>query len=240
MQILNYAVNYVDIALVAVFLISAYVGYRNGLFMSIINLIRYAVGFSLCFYCSDNFSTIVYDNYVRQIALDRINESLANSSVGDTLGGLTQMQSSFPAFLMGNQQEIAIPTTGDVANYILENVFESALITIIKILIFVLVYVLFFLSTGILIRIIKKSSNRRNKKRKEKNKRPTLASRTDKVLGSVFSIIKSLVLVLAISAVLHYLVGVVSPDSPLVSQIEDSNVLNFISSYNPFGYLIGG
>ena len=51
MIIFNYTVNYIDIILAAILLVFIIAGYCRGLFINIVNFIRWAVGLFLCFLC---------------------------------------------------------------------------------------------------------------------------------------------------------------------------------------------
>lgn len=236
-------VNMIDIILSVIFLLSAYIGYRKGLLLTVVNILRYSLGFSLCFYCSDSLARPVYDIFLKQRAVDYVSNNIVSASgVDDTLANIANFKSSLPPFLEGfiNVDSVTIPTGEDVTMHIVNTIVEPALITISKGLIFVLVYLLFFGATGLLIHLATKSSRRREKRRKEKHKRKSLSKQTNQVLGALLGIIKSAVLVLAIVSVLGYVQSVTDTGDKLYQLLNDSVILQFLNNINPFNALTGG
>lgn len=242
MTIFN-SVNTLDIVLVVIFIFSAFVGYRKGLLLTIINILRYSFGFSLCFYCSNSLAKPLYDTFLKQNAIDYVSNNIVSASgVDGTLANIENFKSSLPPFVSGlvNIDSIVIPSGEDVTMHIVNTIVEPALISVSKGLIFILVYLLFFGSTGIIIRLATKSSKRREKRRKEKNKGKSLSKRTNQLLGAVFGIVKSAVLVLAIVSVLNYVQSFVPANNGLYNLVNDSIILDFLTNINPFNIITGG
>lgn len=232
-----------DIVLVVIFVLSAYIGYRRGLLLAIVNILRYTFGFSLCFYCSNNLAKPIYDNYLKQMAIDYVSKNIVSATgVDDTLSNIADVKSSMPPFISGliNIDGINIPSGEDVTMHIVNTVVEPALINITKGLLFILVYLLFFGATFLLIRLATKASKRRERKRREKDKGKSLSKRTNQTLGAIFGIVKSVVLVLAIVSILKYVQTFIPSSDNLYSILNDSVILDFINDINPFNVLTGG
>lgn len=243
MTIFNNTVNIIDVVLTVIFILSAFVGYKKGLLLTIINIVRYSLGFSLCFYCSNALSQPFYDMFIRERAIDYVNANIVSSSgIDGTLTNIADIKSSLPPFAsdLVNLDSITIPSGDDVSTYLVNTIVEPAMIGVAKIVIFLLVYVLFFGATWIIIRLLTKASKRREKHRKEKNKKKSLSKRTNQLLGAIFGVVKSAVLVLAIVTVLKYVQTLVNTNADLYQMLDSSVILNFINDINPFNELIGG
>lgn len=236
-------INYIDIAILVVFLVSAYLGYKKGILISIVNIIRYAVGFSLCFFCSENLAVPMYERFLKAKALEYIETKIVNGSgVSDTLKNISDALESIPSFLVSNINidAVSIPKGDDVSMYLLNNFAEPILVSISKAVIFVLVFVAFFLSTGLIIRLLQKSSKRHDKRRKEKDKPVPVTKKANRLLGAAFGVLKSAILVLAIASLLSFLEQFVDEKSTFYTMLETSRVLGVLDSINPFNFLTEG
>lgn len=236
-SVFGYTVNYVDISLILIFLIATIIGYARGFLITLVNLLRYSVGLFLCFYFSSNLTQIIYDNYVRQMALNYINDKLSANGIDAFLQGFGDKMNSLPSFLTSSADlSVLTVKTENIADVILLNVLEPVLLTVIKIVIFLLVFILFFVSTGIIIHIIRKISESRDKKRGHK----TILKKTDKIIGGLIGICKSFVIVLAITSVLMYILSLGSDKNAFLLQLQESRVLQFLNSINPFNAITEG
>jgi hypothetical protein len=125
----------------------------------------------------------------------------------------------------------------------LQNVFEPVVLSIIKVLIFIVVFILFFLATGIIIKLMRKSSKRRENSRKARNKHTSLIVKIDRILGGLFGICKSFVIILAITSILMYilsLTGTVLETNNFLTEVQNSVLLKYINEINPFNAVTEG
>jgi uncharacterized membrane protein required for colicin V production len=233
------SINYFDIAIVVIFLLFTYVGYRRGFFISLLGFLRYTIGIPLCFGLSNSLSTPVYENYVRQKALESISQNVANTTnIDEVSSNLQSSINDLPPFLTSNVDTSFLNVTSDdVAEAILVNVFEPLLISIVKLVIFVLTFILFFGATRIIMSII----NRARRKRVHK-KQKSIITKADSLFGCVFGFLKSFVIVLAIASILMYILNlndIVFKDS-VISQIQNSKLISVVNEFNPLNYLFGG
>lgn len=236
-SIFDYTVNYVDISLVLIFLISIIIGYAKGFLITLVNFIRYSIGLFLCFYLSSNLTQIVYDSYVKQMALDYVNNKLEENGVNEFLTGFQTNIENLPDFLTSSADLSVLTANSDnLADIILINVLEPVLLTAIKIIIFLLVFILFFVSTGIIISLFQKYSKHRDEKRGHK----TILKKTDKIIGGLLGIFKSFVIVLAITSVLMYILSLSNDKNAFLIQLQESKVLQFLNTINPFNAITEG
>lgn len=241
MTIFNYTVNYIDIALTAVFLIFTFIGYKRGLLITVVNFIRYAVGFFLCFYFSDSLAQPVYDKFIRERALEAINSKIVTSANTDEIiANLQNFGSSLPDFVSEGLELKAFSISGDdIAESLLTNVFEPIILALTKGAVFVAVFLVFFLATGLIIYFVRKSSRRREEKRGKKS----ALKMTDKIFGALFGALKSLVLILAITSILMYILSLgdnIVQSNAFLTEASNSSLLNMIDSINPFNAITEG
>lgn len=241
MTIFNYTVNYIDIALVAIAIISAVVGYKRGIFETIIRFIRAALGYLLCIYVSSNYSQSVYNVLVKPKLLDMINEKIVNSgNIDEVIKNLKAYVSSLPEFLQGyfNTDNLSV-SSSDVSSAVLQNVFEPVATVLTKIAVFIAVFIVFFGITGIIIAVVK----HRNKKKNAERGHETVLKKTDRLFGILFGIIKAFVLILVIASVFTYFINVnesAEVSSGILKEAQNSSLLNLINQINPFNAITEG
>lgn len=233
----NFTLNYVDISLIVIFLVSSLLGYFKGFAITLINFFRYTIGMFLCFYLSSNLTPIIYDGFVKQMALDSINKNLEANGVDAFISDFTQTVEGLPSFLTSSVDLSVLSINSEnIANVILLNIVEPILLTAIKIIVFVIVFLVFFIATGLIIRIAQKIAKRKEEKRGHK----TMLKRTDMLLGGALGIIKALVIVLAITSVMMYVLSLNSGDNAVFMQLQESKVLQMLNSINPFNAITEG
>ncbi len=241
MTIFNYTVNYFDVGIAALILLTAIVGWHRGIAVSITNFIRCSFGFFLCFYLSSNYSQIVYDSYVKQKCLDTINEKIVvSNNIDETINNLNSFVNGLPEYISSglNLKSIDISSTS-LSESILNNVFEPIVMVLIKIAIFIAVFVLFFGATGIILAIVR----RHNKKKEEKRGGRSPLKTADKTFGMVFGVIKAFIIILAVSAILMYFADIEEPmftESKFLKEAENSILINKITEINPFNAITEG
>jgi hypothetical protein len=241
MTIFNYTVNYIDVALVVIFLLFASIGYKRGLFFTVINFVRYALGFSLCFYLSNNLTQPIYDNYLRQKALDTINTEIATTSnVDEVISNLNNYVSSLPKFISNSLNIDSLTlSTKDVSESLLTNIFEPIILAITKGAIFIAVFLVFFIATGVIIKTVRKASKRRDAKRGKKS----FVKKTDKFFGTLFGSLKAFIVILAITSILMYILNLTdntATSNVFLNEAYNSQLLHLIDSINPFNAITQG
>ena len=241
MTIFNYTVNYFDVGIAALILLTAIVGWKRGIAISVTNFIRCSFGFFLCFYLSSNFSQIVYENYVRQRCLDQINEKIVvSNNIDETINNLNSFVNGLPEFISNslNIKNIDISSTA-LSESILDNIFEPLIMVLIKIVIFIAVFILFFGATGIILAVI------RHHIRKKEEKRGGLSPlRTaDKAFGMLFGVIKSFIIILALTSIIMYFANMDEAainDTGFFKEAQNSVLLKYITEINPFNAITEG
>ena len=241
MTVLGITFNYIDLAIVLIMVIAAIIGFCRGLLINVINFIRISVGIFLCFFISNNAAQPVYDTLVKPRALATINEKIVTSgNIDEIIGNLNSFLASLPKAVASsfNVKSVDI-TSSDIAQSILQNVFEPALLALVKAALFILVFLVFFIATGIIIYIAQRSSKKRDEKRGHK----TIVKKTDKVLGLLFGLLKASVIVLAITSVLMYILSLkpeLATGNTFWSSVSTSKLIEIINGINPFNAITEG
>ena len=237
MIIFNYTVNYIDIILIAILLLFIVAGYCRGLFINIVNFIRWAVGLFLCFFFSERLSEPIYNSYIKPRALEYINQKIVTTTNLDEVSkNIQDFGSRLPSFLKGSLDFSSLSiSSDDIANSILENYFEGLLMFLTKAAIFVAVFAVFFLITGIIVLAINNSRKKRDGK--------SLIKKTDRFFGGVLGLLKGAVAVFALSAVLMLIVNLYDDEaqmSAFLKEAANSQLLKLIDEINPFNAITGG
>lgn len=241
MTIFNYTVNYVDVAFVVIFLLFAMIGYQRGLLITIVNLIRTAVGFFLCFYFSANLTEPIYNNYVRDKALASVNKEIVTSSnVDEIISNINEVTSSLPKFLTDYFDFSSISLSGEnIAQTILDDFLEPILLTAIKIAVFIVIFLLFFITTGVIIYLIRKSLQKKEDKRGKKS----VLKKSDQLFGCVFGVLKAVVVIFAVTSIIMFVLNFdesIVADNGFLTEAKNSSILHFIDSINPFNAITEG
>ena len=228
MTIFNYTVNYIDVILSAILILYCFTGYKNGLLITILNFIKYAVGFFLSFYLSSNFSQPLYNSLIRPRAEKMIAENIEKGEA-DLSAYVNDKLTSLPEILKGEIDLSALKNTGDsLQNSVMKLIVDPVLLTVTKILIFAVVLLVFFIIASAIIHAVKK-------REKKKNSSPLKV--TNKILGALIGLLKGLVFVLAITAVLMYIVNLnddFASGNSFLTEASESTVLHFFDEINPF------
>jgi len=241
LTILGLTFNYADLAIVLIFVIAAVIGFCRGLLINVINFIRISVGMFLCFFISSNASQPVYESFVKPRVMETINEKIVTSgNIDEIINNLNSVIASLPDYLAAqfNIKSVDL-TAADMAQSILENVFEPVLLTLVKAALFIAVFLVFFIATGIIIHIAQRSA----KKRDEKRGHETAAKKTDRVLGLLFGLMKAAVIVLALTSVLMYALSLkpeLASGNVFWSSVSSSKLIEIINGINPFNAVTEG
>lgn len=239
MTIFNYTVNYVDLIIVGIFLLFGIIGLRKGIFITLVNFIRYVVGFSLCVFSADRLPQPVYDRFLEQKVIDFVNSKITSSSnLDEILGNLDNYKNSLPDFIKNSINLTSLKlSSNNISQNITNEVFEPVIIGLLKVLIFVVVFILFFGITGIIIQNIRKKNKQ---KRKEKDKKSFIVF-VDRLTGFVFGILKgALVVFVFVSAVTYFLSVPTMAQNQFLQTAADSQLYQLLLNYNPFNVITEG
>ncbi|MBQ9531957.1 MAG: CvpA family protein [Eubacterium sp.] len=241
MIIFNYVVNYIDIALIAILLIFMIIGFCRGLLINVVNFLRWSCGLFLCFFLSQNLSSVVYENYVKPSAVETINKNIVTSTnIDEIMKSLQSFAEKLPNVLTKSVDFSKLSIKGDdLASEILDNYFEGIFMLLTKAAIFIAVFIIFFLITGIIILIVRKSSKRKEERRGKKS----ALKKTDRFLGGILGLLKGALVVFAITSVLMIIVGLYDDESQMsdfIKQVNNSQLITFVDSINPFNAITKG
>ncbi len=235
--ILNFSFNYLDIAIVFVFIIAIISGYAKGFLHTVINLAVYSVGLFLCFYLSTNLAPIVYDNFIKERVLISINDKIDAVGIDEFTAGITDSLQNLPDFITSSLDLSLLSTSSEnIANIILINILEPLILTALKIALYLLVFILFFISAVLIIHFAEKASKRRDRKRGHMTK----LKKSDKIAGAVIGAFNSLVIVLALDAVLKFFSDIGFANEFLLTQFNESAIVELLNNINPFNAVTEG
>lgn len=239
MTIFNYTVNYVDIIICAIFLLFGFVGWKKGIFITVVNFIRYVVGLFLCVFVSNRFTSFVYDNFVKERVVNILNEKIVTSNnLDEVITNLQGTINSLPSFMNDwfNISSIKL-SSNDIVVDIANNIFGPVVQMLVKIALFLLTYIIFFGITAIIISVVRK------KNKKDENKRPTkkFIRTVDSIFGGVFGIFKGALIVFLFVSFFTYLMTVQGvANSSFFAEVNKSQLYSFILDYNPFNVITEG
>ncbi len=241
MTIFNYTVNYVDLIIIGAVILICWISWHRGILMGVINFVRYSLGTFLCFFFSTNYTMMVYNEFVRPQALQYINDKIATSgNIDEVTKNLNDFGNGLPPFIAQfmDFKQFSI-TSSDLAESILNGVFQPVLLVLTRIAIFLGVFIIFFGATGIIILIVRGVTRHKEKKAGKKSK----LTKTDKAMGLVFGIFKSAVILFAFSSIITYFLSL--DDSRIASnafltEASNSALLHYINEINPFNAITEG
>lgn len=229
-------VNYVDVALVAMSVAFVIAGYKKGIFITALNFVRYALGFSLCFYISDNSAQTVYDDYVKAKALEKINEKIVMSDKGgQTLDNLQQAINALPKDIANSFDVSALDfSSKNISQQILDNIFKPILMFLTQAALFLIVFIVFFGATAVIMHYVKREKKRRRKKDKK-----AALTKADCIFGALFGVLKAGLVVCAIAAVSAYALSLFgdSVSNGFVSNLKSSEILSWFNNKNIFNLI---
>ena len=162
-------VNYVDVALALIIVAYIISGWKRGFFITVLNFVRYAFGFALCFYISDNSAQAVYDDYVKERALERINEKIVTSDKApQLLENLQQAVNALPKDIAGSLDISSVNLSSkNVSQEILDNLFKPILMFLTQAALFVAVFIVFFGATAVIMYYVKRAKKTPPQKREK-------------------------------------------------------------------------
>ena len=239
MTIFNYTVNYVDLIIVGILLLFGIIGQQKGIFITLVNFIRYVLGFSLCIFSTDRLSQPIYDNFLQERVQNTVNEKIVTSSnIDEIMTNINNTVDSLPNYIKNSIDVSSLKlSSNNISQNIANELFEPVIIGILKVLIFVIVFILFFGITGAIIHHIR----RKNKDKRKENKKKSFAVFTDRLLGLVFGMLKGALVVFVYVSVITYLLGVPNfANNQFLKTAADSQLYQLLLNYNPFNVITEG
>lgn len=218
--------NYVDLAIAVLTAVIVYIGFRRGLLVSLISMLRLVIAVPLSAWVGGAYSQQIYDSFIEEYAIERITSKLSDTSqISDFAADLRELVSSF-SYLFSNTAELNIAdslTPEGAAVYIADNIIEPAAVEIVKIVLTILTFLIFYVITGIIVSVVKKL--------REKKHLPF--HNTNSFLGGVFGFVKAVTVIFVVGFAADYIIGAQLFDNEFVSQLGTSKVLNFVNNFNP-------
>ena len=239
MTIFNYTVNYVDLIIVGIFLFFGFVGLNKGIFITLINFIRYVVGLSACMISADRLPQPIYDNYLKERVVDAVNQKIVTSSnIDEIMDNFNSVINSLPNIVKNNIDLTSLKlSSNNISQNITNEVFEPVIIVFLKVIIFIVIFALFFGITGAVISHIR----RKNKnKRKESNKKSFVVF-MDRLIGFLFGFLKGALVVFVFVSAVTSLLGVPNiAENQSLQTAANSQLYQLLLNYNPFNVITEG
>lgn len=189
-------------------------------------MLRFAVGVPISLYVGETYNKPIYDNYIRQYALDQVGKKLTNSQeITNFTNQLKDSINTF-SFLLEDKADLDMLnnlTSDKAAVYITDNIIEPVAVEIVKLVLILLTFLLFYVITGIIVSTAKKI--------REKKDLPLHC--TNSILGGVFGLVKAFIIVLVIGAVADLIVTLDGGENEFLRQLESSTILKYVNGYNP-------
>ena len=237
MTIFNYTVNYVDLIIVGIVLFFGFVGLNKGIFITLINFIRYVVGLSACMISADRLPQLIYDNYLKERVVDAVNQKIVTSSnIDEIMDNFNSVINSLPNIVKNNIDLTSLKlSSNNISQNITHEVFEPVIIVFFKVIIFIVIFALFFGITGAVI-----SHIRRKNKRKE-NKKKSFVVFMDRLIGFLFGFLKGALVVFVFVSAVTSLLGVPNiADNQFLQTAANSQLYQLLLNYNPFNVITEG
>ncbi len=223
--------NYIDLILLIIIIIFAFLGYRKGLLFSLVYFVRAFVGIPFAFYISNRFSETLYQNYFRDYAISSISDKIDTSfNIDTTIESIKSFIETLPDFITDSLDLSFLNqvSSENAAQITVDNVIEPFAIFLTKILLFIITLLLFYLITGIIIRLIRGLRNRPKK---------GFIRTTNHFLGAIFGILRSLLFIYIISSIATALINYFGENSnSFIGTLSDSLILQFVTKINFLGF----
>lgn len=239
MTIFNYTVNYVDLIIVGIFLFFGFVGLNKGIFITLINFIRYVVGLSACMISADRLPQLIYDYYLKEMVVDAVNQKIVTSSnIDEIMDNFNSVINSLPNIVKNNIDLTSLKlSSNNISQNITNEVFEPVIIVFLKVIIFIVIFALFFGITGAVISHIR----RKNKNKRKENKKKSFVVFMDRLIGFLFGFLKGALVVFVFVSAVTSLLGVPNiADNQFLQTAANSQLYQLLLNYNPFNVITEG
>ncbi|MDE6658744.1 MAG: CvpA family protein [Eubacterium sp.] len=224
--------NYVDLFIIVLFLVIVFEGYARGFLVSLLSLIRFAVGIPVSFLVAENYSTVVYTNCFRESINTQVLNGIENSGLEQFVSSVKDSVNALPSVFKGSADLSFLnnATAASAADGVMKNIVDPVADRITQIVLFVITIVVFYIVTGLILFAAKKLSNSKH----------APFRKTNKFLGAAFGFVKALIFVFAISKIgAFFTENLNSVDNSFLQQVASSGIIEFVNKFNPID-MIGG
>lgn len=220
--------NILDLVLILIIAATIAIGYSRGFIISLLSLVRCAVGLPVAFFTADKYNMLIYNEFVRDAAVRKIEQGLQSSAdIDGFVSSVRQAVDELPFGLDGivDLSFLGNASTENITQSIVNNIVEPVALVIIKIIIFVLTVIVFYAITYIIAKLFKKLDKIKNMPFKK----------TNKFLGAVFGAVKAVAVTAILCALLVFVKDYVfaSSQNEFVSQVNSSAIVEFVNKINP-------
>ena len=123
---------------------------------------------------------------------------------------------------------VIVPASFYIGNYLepyfTKYIFKGVSAGLTNILSIILSFFILLILSSLLIHLLKKLQN----------KKGVPLRHTNALLGGVFGLAKSLLIIIAVSTLVYYVMPYVSPDSNAEELLGTSIIINYVNKFNPF------
>lgn len=225
--------NIVDIILIVLIVLFVLWGWRRGLLSSIFGIIKYAVGVPVSLYVSEHYYKSVYQAFVYDKALEKVNERIDGALNLDTfVSSVENSLDKIPEFFRQGIDISALQNAADskaVAEMIMQDFVQPVAYVIIKFVLFIITFIIIALICSLISATLK-----------AKKDKHTVLTKANSAFGGVLGFIKCLLLISMISAAWQYISvnQMLLPDNKFVQGMNSSTIIDFVGSILPFDFKI--
>jgi Colicin V production protein. len=213
---------FLDILVLAVIFLCAFIGYRRGFVLTLLRSIGYFIAFPIAALLSSFLAPLVWNGIVRGMVISSIAEKLPDMSAGGGIekitAGLPDWYNIKPSELIASLTNSITPTKEEVATAVTDNFISPTAIGIIGIILTIIFVILLFIVVMLL-----------SKKLKIFNKIP-LVGTANRVLGAVLGVVVGVVWLCIIALVIHLFISVL----PDVFTFVNAEIVNDTIIFGPF------
>jgi uncharacterized membrane protein required for colicin V production len=230
-----------DLIIVAVILVTVFLGYRRGFIRTIIQLIGCVVAFALALSFSATVSTYIYDDLLRDGLHEKIetvwNETVIEGAATSVTEQVESVLEELPSFVSatldadtlvaGIRDTVGLSETGTaVADYLVDTMLRPVIVAVLRFVSFLILYLVFML----LIRLLEKLLTPLIKL--------PLIRQTDGTLGAVLGLLKGIVFAL-VAVTIMQLVAAGATSGPCTQEnLENSLVAGWLAEINPISSVL--
>lgn len=225
--------NILDLILIFIIAATVAAGYSRGFVLSLVSLVRYAVGMPVAFFVADRYNMIIYSRFVRDEAVSRVSQALQSSADIDGFAASVRETVDSLPFGMSGIVDLSFldnVSSANITESVASNIVEPVACVIIKIVLFILTLLAFSLLAWLISKLIKRLDKIKNIPFKK----------TNKFLGAVFGVIKSVLVIAVLCAVLVFVKDYIfaSSQNEFVNQVNSSAIVEFVNKINPLADLL--
>ncbi len=225
--------NILDLILIFIIAATVAASYSRGFVLSLVSLVRYAVGMPVAFFVADRYNMVIYSRFVRDEAVSRVSQAIQSSA--DINGFASSVREAVDSLPFGMSGIVDLSfldniSSANITEGVVNNIVEPVACVIIKIALFILTMVAFSLLAWIISRLIKGLEKIKNIPFKK----------TNKLLGAVFGAVKAVLVLAVLCAVLVFVKDYIfaSSQNEFVNQVNSSTIVEFVNKINPLADLL--